>query len=316
MPPTTSLYVGTNVVSFCLLAELPSFDAQRPFHPLPDLHTFEAFLRWLARQLKGRNDPNGKLTVGTVRKLQCELNLCIHQETGQRYPGELNGRLRKVVPSAGSVGRPDADKAQVIDKDMPISEQLSTKARDKWLAGPPVVKDILNFLWTLDEYEYKHPRVRPQLALSLLLFLYIGLRPGEFVESNGYRQSDDGLHWGDVEFMMVPGRDRQPIWRVQLRLRFRKNNRKREDKMCVPLARCHKHCVLTKLQHLRKPSRSERVKTPVSGRTAVRPRDSRRCDRQGHHRRGHRAHSFQRQPNGKEASYCGVEETSTNNSKH
>jgi len=70
----------------------------------------------------------------------------------------------------------------VIKKDIPVSEQLSTKAREKWLADPPVVKDILNFLWTLDEYEYKHPRVRPQLALSLLLCLYIGLRPGEFVE--------------------------------------------------------------------------------------------------------------------------------------
>lgn len=88
-------------------------------------------------------------------------------------------------------------------------------------------------MWRLDEAEYNHPRVRPQIALSLLLMLYIGTRPGEFVESNAHRNSNEGLHWRDVQFMMVPDRNGQPIWRVELQMRNRKHDREREDKMYV-----------------------------------------------------------------------------------
>lgn len=61
--------------------------------------------------------------------------------------------------------------------------------------------------------------------------LYIGLRPGEFLESNAHRRSNEGLHWGDVLFMLVPLENKQRIWRVQLRMRNRKNQRDREDQM-------------------------------------------------------------------------------------
>lgn len=114
--------------------------------------------------------------------------------------------------------------------DFRTTHKLSTKPREKWLAGPAVVSDVLRFLWELDEYEFPHPRMRPQLALSLLI-LYIGLRPGEFAESKAHVGSNEGLHWGDVQFMMLPGRDQQPLWRVKITLRNRKNERGREDRV-------------------------------------------------------------------------------------
>jgi len=46
--------------------------------------------------------------------------------------------------------------------------------------------------------------------------LYIGLRPGEFIESIAHRNSNKGLHWKDVQFVIVPDHDGQPIWRVEL----------------------------------------------------------------------------------------------------
>ena len=86
-----------------------------------------------------------------------------------------------------------ADVDQVIEKDIWKGENLSSKARQKRLAGPPMVKDILSFLWTIDEAEFPHLRIRPQIALSLLIMLYIGLRPGEFLESTAHRGSNQGL---------------------------------------------------------------------------------------------------------------------------
>ena len=91
------------------------------------------------------------------------------------------------------------------------------------------MKDVLYFMWALDEFEFNHPRVRPQIALSLLLMLYIGLRPGEFVESNAHRGSNEGLHWGDVQFMMIADCNGQPLWRVELKMRNRTHDRNRED---------------------------------------------------------------------------------------
>ena len=110
-------------------------------------------------------------------------------------------------------------------------EGLPSKARPKWLAGPQVVKDVLRFLWTLDEAEYSHPRVRLQLALSLPIMLYTGLRPGELVESGAHLGSNEGLHWEDVRFMLVSLEGGQRKWRVELRMRFRKHQRGRENMM-------------------------------------------------------------------------------------
>ena len=183
-----------DVTSFCLLAEIQSFDPEQPFSPLRNFYTVEALLRILARELKGRNDLSSKITVTTVQKQWRKLSLCIEQETGQRHPGESHRRLDKVVILVASLAWPCADGKQVIEKDMPRSEQLSTKVREKWLASPPVVKDILHFMWVLDKHEFNHPRVRLQITLSMLILLYSGLRPGEFVESSAHRCSNDGLH--------------------------------------------------------------------------------------------------------------------------
>jgi len=78
-----------------MLAKIESFDPSKPFSPLSSLYVVEAFIRTLARELKGQNDPNGKITVTTMLKSWQEFKFCIDQDTGSRFPGELCRRLDK-----------------------------------------------------------------------------------------------------------------------------------------------------------------------------------------------------------------------------
>lgn len=103
-----------------------------------------------------------------------------------------------------------------------------TKSKD--LADRPVVENVLRFLWEFDEHRYDQSRIRVQLAFGILLILYMGLRPGEFTESRAHKNSNEGLHWGDVTIMLIPGPDGTRIWLAQLRIRNRKGQRNREDK--------------------------------------------------------------------------------------
>lgn len=107
-------------------------------------------------------------------------------------------------------------------------EGLSTKARAKVIADRPVVMDIIRFLWTRDEYNYHHPRMRVQIALAILLMHYTGLRPGEYVESSSHRGTNEGLHWKDVNFRMIPDSRGMPLFVAQLQIRNRKGRRDRE----------------------------------------------------------------------------------------
>ena len=113
---------------------------------------------------------------------------------------------------------------------------MSLKARPKPLANQPVVVDSLYFLWARDEREYDHPRLRLQLSLSLLFMLYMGIRQGEFVESNHYKGSNEGVLYRDLKifFLYAKGGDRKYFGQVTLR--NREGRRGQEDKAFVPLA--------------------------------------------------------------------------------
>jgi len=115
-----------------------------------------------------------------------------------------------------------------ISKELRDVEGLSTKEKPKALADGPVVIDILRYLWIHDEYEYPHPRMRLQLAFSILVMHFVGLRPGELVESTAHQGSNEGLLWKDVDIMMIPNREGAPLFVAQLRIRNRKGRRDSE----------------------------------------------------------------------------------------
>lgn len=92
-----------------------------------------------------------------------------------------------------------------------------------------VVEDLLYYLWACDEHVFKHPRMRLQLAWSIILSAYAGLRPGEFIESSRYRGTNQGLKYGDVEILWIE-RDGVPIIHLKVTFQLRKNQRRDESK--------------------------------------------------------------------------------------
>lgn len=104
------------------------------------------------------------------------------------------------------------------------------KVREKPLANKPVVADLLHFLWACDEREFSHPRVRLQISLSMLLMLFLGLRPGEFVESSAHRKSNEGIVYKDLTLLYVVQEGGVQKFVVLLRLRYRKFGRGDDSK--------------------------------------------------------------------------------------
>ena len=100
----------------------------------------------------------------------------------------------------------------------------STIGRAKPLASFEVVEDLLYFLWTNDEFTFKHPRARVQLSFSLLLMIYGGYRPGEFTESSAWRHSNDGFSYKDFRLLKQNWKG-EIRWVLMVTLRHRKNHR-------------------------------------------------------------------------------------------
>lgn len=70
--------------------------------------------------------------------------------------------------------------------------------------------------------------MRLQLAWSILLSAYAGLRPGEFIESSRYRGTNQGLKYGDIEIFRIE-RDGVPMIHLKMTFRLRKNQRRDES---------------------------------------------------------------------------------------
>ncbi|KAJ5055093.1 hypothetical protein J3E72DRAFT_178899, partial [Bipolaris maydis] len=109
--------------------------------------------------------------------------------------------------------------AQAVENELPRTEGLSTKAYDKPLAPLNVSKDVIRFLWVCDEYQFQHPRVRLQLAFSILMLTLMGMRPGEFIESSNWKESNEGLLYRDVKLLRSSEADGGFMLHVQLRNR-------------------------------------------------------------------------------------------------
>lgn len=65
--------------------------------------------------------------------------------------------------------------------------------------------------------------MRIQVAFSLLLMTYTGLRPGCFVESAAHKRSNEGLTWKDVEIKLTTGSDGRRRFEVTVQIRFGNN---------------------------------------------------------------------------------------------
>jgi hypothetical protein len=54
---------------------------------------------------------------------------------------------------------------------------------------------LLSFIWAQDSHNYDHPRYRTQVALTILLFYYLGLHPNVALKH--------GLYYEDVEVIVT-----------------------------------------------------------------------------------------------------------------
>nr|OQO30435.1 hypothetical protein B0A51_03065 [Rachicladosporium sp. CCFEE 5018] len=177
------------------------------------------------------------MTVRTLEKKWRELRLLISWYTAHKY-------TQRDINIVG----------QYLKSTIFPTEQLKYKAREKSIADGRVVGDILFFLWELDEQVFQHPRVRLQLSTLILLMRFMGSRPGELVHCSTYLGSNQGLHWGDIDFELLVDRDRTPCWVAQIRIRNRKGRRGQEDKDVI--------------EHIRE-DKSMRIICPISALLAL-----------------------------------------------
>ncbi|KAL5372751.1 hypothetical protein DPSP01_013267 [Paraphaeosphaeria sporulosa] len=115
-----------------------------------------------------------------------------------------------------------------MKKDLIQVEGLCTKTQEKPLATFEVSNDLQHFGWKCDEYEYKHPRCRSQVLFAILLLLYIGMRPGEIVESQAWLGCNDGLLYRDLSLYRQIGEEYNGLV-LHVKLRNRKGLRSFES---------------------------------------------------------------------------------------
>ncbi|KAF4556065.1 Hypothetical protein D9617_1g079400 [Elsinoe fawcettii] len=180
----------------------------------PSVSCMKAFLRYLVRTRKGRvgKRPNLRTMKGNWHMIRTLIRK------------RSNCDISKLSIDIGHFIR-----------QLPTLENASTKAKEKPLASPEVVIDVIDFLWRFDEYAFKTeaPRWRLQISFALLLMLFFGLRPGEFTDnrSDNKRKDEndtlaigDGFKYGDFEPIAI-AQDGGIRWVLKVRLRLRKGVR-------------------------------------------------------------------------------------------
>ncbi|KAH7551112.1 hypothetical protein BM1_09986 [Bipolaris maydis] len=172
----------------------------KPFPQPPPANHIRLFLTWYTRTSNGLIDE--KINDTTIaNRLRC-LKRAIRLFTNHIYSKADNSLF-----------------AQAVENELPRTESLSTKAYDKPLAPLNVSKDVIRFLWVCDEYQFQHPRARLQLAFSILMLTLMGMRPGEFIESSNWKDSNEGLLYRDVKLLRSSEADGGFMLHVQLRNR-------------------------------------------------------------------------------------------------
>lgn len=119
----------------------------------------------------------------------------------------------------------------MIKSDLRQSEGLSTRERPRPLADAGVVEDLLTFLWTQDEYEYQQPRMRIQIALSIVFLWYLGLRVGEMLQGTEHAGDNEGLLLKDFDISMQANSDGRPKFFAKVSIRNRKGRKKQANKV-------------------------------------------------------------------------------------
>lgn len=196
---------------FCSEMSLPPpANETSPFMTKPTDVNVKGFLRWLLVRRKGI--AGSKLAVTTLRNKWNTIVRAVLDEAGYEY---AKGEQKEMIA--------------YIEKTLITPEYgASTKGRPKPLADLRVARDVLYFLWACDENSTKHPRVRVQLSFAILLLLYQGLRPGEFVQSSAHRKSNEGLKYRDVTLTAIPCKDGNMRWALRVKIRNQKNHCNKE----------------------------------------------------------------------------------------
>lgn len=95
---------------------------------------------------------------------------------------------------------------------------------EKPIAPFEVIDDLIRYLWLGDEYDWPNTRVMVQVLFSITLFGYLGSRPGEIVESEAWKGSNEGLLYQDITLQRNAGPEYNGF-SLNIRLRNRKGKR-------------------------------------------------------------------------------------------
>lgn len=191
---------------FChdVLRQAPEPDDE-PFSTPLSIKTIYVFLRFLVRRGKGAD---GCISTATVTRKWQELQRLTLLRCNHTYMKSEKKYVRNFIQK------------------LPDMEGASTSGRAKPLASVELAKHLLHFLWVCDEYIFKHPRIRLQLSFAILVMMYQGLRPGEFIECSSQRGLNEGFTYQDFALQAQPGsHGEKRRWVLQITVRLRKNHR-------------------------------------------------------------------------------------------
>jgi hypothetical protein len=163
------------------------------------------YLRWLAKSRTGNLEDN--ITDTTLQNRLASLKRAVRLYTNHKYNEADNEAL-----------------STYIHQDLVKAGELSTAAKSKPIAPLPVAEDLNLFSWACDEYQGMHPRMRVQLSFGIILMSALGTRPGEFIESDAWRRTNEGLLYDDIEFIYQDDEEYSG-YLLKVRLRNRKGHR-------------------------------------------------------------------------------------------
>jgi hypothetical protein len=138
-------------------------------------------LKWLAQTRAGQLGEN--ITDTTVRNCLSSLK-----------------RATKLYTNYKSNSMQNIEIENYITKERVHKGLIRTGAYVKPVAPLLVAKDLIQFAWACDEYQFAHPDARLQLAFSIILMTYLGNRPGKIIKSDAWKHSNEGLLYGDITF--------------------------------------------------------------------------------------------------------------------
>lgn len=144
----------------------------------------ETYLRWYAHRRKNHALLDSALTDNTIINRLNSLKAAMKLHTGHKYCPADNKRLMNHINN------------RMVPKGL-----VSTQGRRKPLACLEVVEDLIRFKYCSDEYTGNHSRMWNQAGFATCMMLYVGLRPGELIESHAWMQSNEGFHYKDIDLV-------------------------------------------------------------------------------------------------------------------